>query len=363
MYRSSRWSVAALLAGLAMAPLAAHADLLRTWQSGDWKMGAYANDETKSFAQCRATRALDPRTTLMLVYARSGNWLVALASSMPYQSAIGTTQQLTLRFDQSANWSIAARTATNNLVEAIISGTPDLVEAFRRYNLVIIETGDGHRGILNLEGTTRLMTELQQCVQAQMAAEKTGVPVQGTQPAQAMAQPSGAPQGPAQGQNQAAAAQLELVATRIATNLLLQAKLPSAHLLTPAETPPALKGLGASWTSDVGAGSVQVLPPNAGHGPNDVAQALLALGGNACKGEFAAGRSTTLVDDTLVTKAFTACSDSQGTKAIRFFIVHREGAWYIVHAVVPPKGVEAAADSPLHDTVFQAAVVKSALYQ
>jgi hypothetical protein len=70
----------------------------------------------------------------MLVYARTGNWAVALASSAPYQSAVGTPRQMSLRFDRSANWNIAARTATMNVVEATISGTPDLVDAFRRYN-------------------------------------------------------------------------------------------------------------------------------------------------------------------------------------------------------------------------------------
>jgi hypothetical protein len=65
----------------------------------------------------------------------------------------------------------------------------------------------------------------------------------------------------------------------------------------------------------------------------------------------------------MVTKAFAACSDSQGTKAVRFFIVHREGSWYIIHAVMPPRGIEPAADSPLRDAAFQAAAVKAALYQ
>jgi hypothetical protein len=239
------WCVTALLAGLALAPLSARADVLRAWQSGDWKVGAFANDETKSFAQCRASRALDPRTTLLLVYARTGNWLVALASSFPYQSAVGTSQQMTLRFDQSANWSVPARTATINMVEAMISGTPDLVDAFRRYNQVTIETTDGHRGSLNLEGTTRLMGELQQCVQTQLATEKGIAPGQGMGIAPggtAMSPPGGAPAVPVPGQVQAIAVQLELAATRIAPNLLLQAKLPSAHLLTPAETPPMLKG-------------------------------------------------------------------------------------------------------------------------
>jgi hypothetical protein len=47
-------------------------------------------------------------------------------------------------------------------------------------------------------------------------------------------------------------------------------------------------------------------------------------GANNCKGQFAAWRSTSLVDDTLVTKTFTACGDSSGTHTLRFFILHRE---------------------------------------
>jgi hypothetical protein len=344
---------------------------MRGWQSGDWKIAALSSDDTKMFMQCRASRPLDPKNTLLLIYSRSGHWVVALASSTPFQSTVGTAQQLTFRFDQSTSWSIAARTANINVVEAVISGMPDLVEALRRHNQLTIETGDGHRGSLSLDGTARLMGELQQCVQTQLAVEKGAAPPPAMPPAQTagmapgspMAQPMGPSPAAPTAQTQAMTAQLELAATRIASNLLLQAKLPGAHLLTPAETPPTLKGLGAAWSSDAGTGSVLVMPPTAGHGPNEIAQALLSGGANACKGEFASGRSTSLVDDTLVTKAFTACSDSQGTRAVRFFIVHREGSWYIVHAVVPPKGIEAAADSPLHDATFQAAVVKAALYQ
>jgi len=112
-----------------------------------------------------------------------------------------------------------------------------------------------------------------------------------------------------------------------------------------------------------GSGSVAVLPAGAGHDPFDVALRMIVGGAVGCKGEFAAGRSTTLVDDTLVTKAFTACNDSGGTHAVRYFVVHKEGSWYIVHAVVPPKGVDVAVDSPLRDAALQTAIVKAAYYQ
>ncbi|HEY3846701.1 MAG TPA: hypothetical protein VGL95_06270, partial [Acetobacteraceae bacterium] len=229
-------------------------------------------------------------------------------SSDPFQSAVGAPQTVSFRFDQGAKWTISAKTASINIVESVISETPDLVEAFRRNHQVAIETADGHRGTISLDGTGRL--------------------------------------------------------TRIASNLLLQAKLPNSHLLSPAETPPALRGMGASWTSEVGTGSVAMMPPNIGHDSYEVALRMIVGGANACKGEFAAGRSTSLVDETLVTKAFTACSDSSSTRTVRFFVLHREGAWYIEHAVIPSTGgKESVGESPLQDAAFQAAVVKTALYQ
>jgi hypothetical protein len=156
---------------------------------------------------------------------------------------------------------------------------------------------------------------------------------------------------------------LELAATRIASNLLLQAGLPNAHLLSPAEAPAALKGLGATWTSAAGVGSVVVLPSTAGHDASQVALSMIVGGANTCKGEFAAGRSTALVDDTLVTKAFAACVDSSGTRNVHYFVLHRDGSWYVVYAVVPLDKPGGNGDSPLRDAAFQAMAVKVALYQ
>jgi len=75
------------------------------------------------------------------------------------------------------------------------------------------------------------------------------------------------------------------------------------------------------------------------------------------------------VDDTLVTKASTACSDSAGTHSVGYFILHRETSWYIVYAIVPPAGApnggvgQASAPGALGDTNFQSVAVKAALYQ
>jgi hypothetical protein len=355
------WSVF-ILALLVAAPRPAGADVIRKWSSDGWQIGAYASDETKTFTQCRASKPVDPRTTLIVIHSRQSTWGVALASSDPFHSPTGTSQTMTFRFDQSAKLAVAARTANPNLIETGTLSGPDLIDALRRSRQVAIETMDGHNGMVSLDGTAHLLGELDQCVQAQLAAETSGQP-----PQSVAARPAAPPVStPPAGQVQQASGgpDLALVATRIASNLLLQAKLPNARMLSDAETPQQLRGLGAAWTSEVGFGSVAVLPQTAGHDQSEVALNMIVGGAKACKGEFAAGRSTSLVDDTLVTKAFTACNDSTGTKNVRYFIFHREGAMYVVHAIVPRDATTGTpGESPLRDATFQAAAVKASLSQ
>ena len=58
---------------------------------------------------------------------------------------------------------------------------------------------------------------------------------------------------------------LELVATRIASNLFLVANFPHARLLTTNDTPAALKGRGAAWSSDLAEGEAQATDSGEAH--------------------------------------------------------------------------------------------------
>jgi len=355
----------ALLGTVVITPRLAFADTLRTWQSGDWQAGAFAANDTKQFSQCRASKPMDPRTNVVLVYSRSGIWVLALMSSDSFRTAVGASQSVALSIDQTTNWTITAKTQAINILDLPLAAASPVVDALRHGRQLSVQTADGHHGTISLDGTDRMMNELMQCTQSYLAMEEGG-----TTPSFAAGQPAPAapgamsPQAPSVPPPQTIASPaLELAATRIASNLLLQAGLPNAHLLSPAETPAALKGLGASWTSAAGAGSVVVLPSNAGPDASQVALAMIVGGANTCKGEFAAGRSTSLVDDTLVTRAFAACSDSSGTRNVHYFVLHRDGSWYIVYAVVPLEKPGANANSPLRDAAFEAVAVKAALYQ
>jgi hypothetical protein len=205
------------------------------------------------------------------------------------------------------------------------------------------------------------MVELAQCVATQIALEKGEPPPRfaETAPARPLNPTTTAPISPAVTSPSSAA--LELAATRIASNLLLQAKLPNARLLSSAETPATLRGRGAAWVSDEGLGAVELVPGASGKEPNQVASDLIASDGAACKGDFASGRSSDLLDDKVITKAFTGCKDSSGTHAFRYFIVHAATGDFVVYALGDNGGATSSAtDSALSDGRFQAAAVKAA---
>lgn len=365
-----RLLMAGIAAGAAIvAP--AQADTLRSWQAGEWTIAVSSGPDHRTFEHCRASHGIDTGGTFSLAEVRNMNWVLVIETPDAFRVAANTALPVTFQFDQGPRHQAAMRATSPNVIQVGMPPHADIVEAIRTGSVLHYEAADGHRGNVRLGGTNRIASELTQCVGAQLANEKTA--------------PAGAPpQQAAQPNTQAIAAQFELAATRIASNLLLQSRLPNGHLLGPGETPPMLQGKGAAWSSDAGVGSVMVLPNNAGKDVQQVALQTIIGGANGCAGDFAAGRSTSLVDDTLVTKAFTACSDSHGTHSLRFFILHRETSWYVVYAIVPPAGgtgaaarsasgatqasdtgrVEQAADaSPLEDANFQVAAVKSALYQ
>ena len=360
------------LLGLISSAAIAHATALRIWKSGDWTMVAEVNDQTKAFDHCRAYRAIDTGGTFGVAQRSDFNWVLMFSSPTPYQLTPNTGVTVPVHMGATSINLGNTRVTGSTTLQFSPTSTSGIVDVLRGAPILTFEIPDGHRGSVSLAGLSRAMNEVTQCVQTQLAAQRPGgtTPVAGAQqPAQAAAAPQSQPAGQQPGAQPAAAAQFELAATRIASNLLLQSKLPNGHLLNPNEIPPMLKGLGAAWTSDVGFGSVMVVPPQPGKDVQHVALETIVGGANACKGEFAAGRSTSLVDDTLVTKAFTACSDSTGTHSLRYFILHRETSWFVVYAIVPPASVpngglsQADMPGPLQDSNFQAVAVKAALYQ
>lgn len=323
-----------------------------------WSGGAFANDQTGQFSACIASATYKSGITMTVMINRAGNWLLGFGDPA-WNLQPDTEIPLSITFDGQSPWTGTAKAFNAHMTVVPMALTSTLINSFRGAYQMQIQAA-GRTFAFNLGGTSRLMVQLDRCVETQLAIERGEPPPQYAEAPARPLNPTTAPAPAAQPET----ASLELEATRIASNLLLQANLPHAHLLTSAETPPQVRGRGAAWMSDDGLGAVEIVSAAVGMDANQVASQLVASDGASCKGDFASGRSSDLLDDKVITKAFTGCKDSGGTRAYRYFIVQAAASDFIVYALTDKGGAPpASGNAPTSDARFQAAAVKAAFSQ
>lgn len=81
-------------------------------------------------------------------------------------------------------------------------------------------------------------------------------------------------------------------------------------------------------------GAVKIVPPDGGQTKGlDVAAAIAANDSAACKGKFASGRVSELVDSDVVFRGFSSCEDSEGARTAQFFVVPRKAGGFVIFSV------------------------------
>jgi hypothetical protein len=343
------------VAGL-FAPTNTQADTIRNFHSGAWFAGAYANDQTKKFSYCAASASYRSGIFMVVSIDRNFGWHLAFTSQAWNMTA---NQQIPVKlvFDTGAPWDGTASAINAQMATMPMANNSALINAFRG-STMMTAYASGQVFQFRLDGTSRLMAELADCVTTELAVERGEPPPHFADATPTPYKPAviAPPVTPPQDAN------LELAATRIASNLLLAANFPHARLLTTNDTPARLKGRGAAWSSDLGEGAVALLPASVATDPQQAASQLISSDAATCKGDFASGRSSELVDDKLITKAFTGCKESTGTRAFRYFILQRPGSGFVVYELTGPtaSSAEGGDSSAPRDATFQAAAVKAA---
>jgi hypothetical protein len=112
--------------------------------------------------------------------------------------------------------------------------------------------------------------------------------------------------------------------------------------LSRAETPVAFVSTGAAWRSDEAIGFVRIIPAREGVKGLDVASAVVAMDARDCKGKFASGRTSELVDSDVVFRGFSSCEDSAGPRISQYFIVSRKKGGFVLFSVVSSMKTEEA---------------------
>jgi hypothetical protein len=206
-----------------------------------------------------------------------------------------------------------------------------LMERFRRAASVTA-LAKGTVLQFNLTDTSKVLPALQDCVaratgSTRVASPNLGKPV--TLPATGGGSLSAAPAPAAPA---GVASELDLEAIQIASNFLIGSQMRGARVLPKAETVNFIANT-AEWKSEGAYGFVRILPRQEGTKGIDVAASIVASDAKDCKGKFASGRTSELVNSDVMFRGFSTCEDSRGTRVGQYFVVPRDKGGFVIIAV------------------------------
>jgi hypothetical protein len=303
---------------------------------GNWKGGAYTSDQTGEFTHCAAGAGYDSGIYFMVTVDQASGW--ALGFHNPKWTLTNNqTFQIALTFDGQAPFNVQGAAISGNLIRVPMPVDSALIAQFRKAKSMTAFT-QGQLFQFKLDQTAVLLPTLANCV---AVVKQQGIANAGdfsVKPAPksgaAAAAPGNAggslrPQSP---QNLSSDMQIEAI--ELASNFILKTTLHNPRVLSRTETPVAVAATGAGWRSDEAAGFVTIVPPKEAVKGLDVASAVVAADAQDCKGKFASGRTSELVDSDVVFRGFSSCEDSSGPRLSQYFIVSRKKGGFVLFSVV-----------------------------
>ncbi len=299
----------------------AQAVQLAKFKSGSWGGGVYGDDRTGQFSHCSAATAYQSGITMIVSVSQNWQWSLAFLHN---NWTLRPQQQIALnyRFDRAGWQSVTATAMDKNSVFLPMPADGPVVGLFRRS--YTMEINDGTQSyFFNLNGTSKLLVDLTQCVKTRIA----GTQVQSRQV------------GLAGGQSEISASTrdvindptLKLEGTRVLSNFLIAAKLADTTILGANEVPDSLRFAHAVAKSASSMSFVSVLPPKEAQSPKQIEGAIIGSVSAECNGKFASGSSNETVRGAKMSTGFLACQVDSDTTQIRYVISSRsEGGFYLL---------------------------------
>jgi hypothetical protein len=156
------------LAGLfALSGPAAAEGPLRSFYVGEWRAGAYTSDTTGQFSHCAAWAPYKSGISFFVSIDRDFNWRLAF-SHPRWQLRQGQTIPFSLLFDGAGPVRVEGRATSRDLLMINMPTQSVLIRAFREARLMEAYAM-GERFAFRLDGTSRLMPALVDCVKTSMA--------------------------------------------------------------------------------------------------------------------------------------------------------------------------------------------------
>lgn len=310
---------------------------------GNWKGGAYTNDQTGAFSHCAAGAGYDSGIYFMVMVDQSGGWSLAFLNPK-WGLTNRQTFEMALTFDGQPPFHVQGAALSESLVRVPMPVDSSLIAQFRKAKSMTAFT-QGQLFQFKLDQTAVLLPTLANCVavvKQQGIANAGDFAVKLAPKAGAAAPPvaAGGSLKPDSPQNLSSEMQIEAI--ELASNFILKTTLRNPRVLSRSETPMAVASTGAAWSSDEAVGFVRIVPAKEGIKGLDVASAVVAMDAKDCKGKFASGRTSELVDSDVVFRGFSSCEDSGGPRLSQYFIVSRKKGGFVLFSVVSNMKTEEA---------------------
>jgi hypothetical protein len=324
-----RWFVAALCVACLTTSASAEGPFGKS-KLGNWDLAVYTTDSNGAFSHCIGTAHYNGGIDFTVSVDAGWNWFLLLGHP-DWRLSDGEQIPITLTFNNSRTFSVVGQGAYQYFIRIAMPADSDLINNFR---MAYFMTARAKGAVLpfQLTTTSRLLPTLAKCVKDNLGRTKANlVGFVASQDFAGLKTPS---QSPQEHSPETGSADLQLEAVQLATNFILASGLRNPKVLSRQDTPVSFANYGAAWKSEEAVGAVKIVPPDGGQTKGlDVAAAIAAGDAASCKGKFASGRVSELIDSEVVFRGFSSCEDSDGARSAQFFVVPRKAGGFVIFSV------------------------------
>jgi hypothetical protein len=305
---------------------------------GNWQGGAYVDEATGKYAFCAAGANYLSGVHFIVAIAANGEWNLGYAHQ-DWQLQPGEVIPINVTFDGREQFHLVGRATGAIYLFVPMPPSSALLRAFRR-SAEMSAVAKGNLFRFSLSGTSQLLPTLANCHALvgkrgiAAATDFTVKPAAPTAPAAAAAPAPPVATTLKTPEPETGSPDLQIEAVQLASNFILKSTLQNPKLLGRSELPAELAASGAAWRADEASGVVRIIPPKANVKGIDIAAAVAGADAKECKGKFASGRISELVDSDVVFRGFALCEDTEGARRAEYFIIPRTRGGFVMFSVV-----------------------------
>jgi S1-C subfamily serine protease len=128
---------------------------------GQWKGGAFTDDNSGAFSHCAASTSYGNGVILVVGQNASNSWLLGFASP-GFHLTKGNTVPVDVTFDGQSQARLFATANSDIMATAILP--PNVARTFQKASLMVVTTGNSNALQFNLTSTAPLLATLSSCV-------------------------------------------------------------------------------------------------------------------------------------------------------------------------------------------------------